>query len=105
MNIGLLQNRLTEPYTKGSTTEVVNVFSENVNFIRANTVPGNKSYTDVVMPRNTKNGITKKMIFFGGGDSIIRGIRVRNFNQQVMLSSKHFLVVIVKKCYIILSQH
>ena len=83
MNIGLLQNRLTEPYTKGSTTEVVNVFSENVNFIRANTVPGNKSYTDIVMPRNTKNGITKKMIFFLGGDSIIRGIRVRNFNQQV----------------------
>ena len=73
---------MTETYTKGSTTEAVNVFSENVNFIRANTVPGNKSYTDVVMPRNTKNGITKKMIFFGG-DSIIRGIRVRVFNQQV----------------------
>ena len=73
---------MTETYTKGSTTEAVNVFSENVNFIRANTVPGNKSYTDVVMPRNTKNGITKKMIFWGG-DSIIRGIRVRDFNQQV----------------------
>ena len=73
---------MTETYTKGSTTEAVNVFSENVNFIRANTVPGNKSYTDVVMPRNTKNGITKKMISFWG-DSIIRGIRVRDFNQQV----------------------
>ena len=73
---------MTETYTKGSTTEAVNVFSENVNFIRANTVPGNKSYTDVVMPRNTKNGITKKMIFLRG-DSIIRGIRVRDFNQQV----------------------
>ena len=32
------------------------------------------------MSRNTKNVITKKMIVFG--DSIIRGIRVRDFNQQ-----------------------
>ena len=33
------------------------------------------------MSRNTKNVITKKVIF--GGDSIIREIRVRDFNQQV----------------------
>ena len=33
------------------------------------------------MSRKTKNGITKKVIVFG--DSIIRGIRLREFNQQV----------------------
>ena len=78
---GLSRNRLTEPPTQGSTTEVVNYSSENVDFIRANTVPGNKSYADVAMSRKTKKGITKKVIVFG--DSIIRGIRVRDFNQQV----------------------
>ena len=56
-------------------------FSENVDFIRANIVPDNKAYADVVMSRNTKNGIIKKVIVFG--DSIIRGIRVRDFHQQV----------------------
>ena len=75
---GLSQNK---PHTQGSTTEVVNESSENVDFIRANTVPGNKSYADVAMSRKTKNGFTKKVIVFG--DSIIRGIRVREFNQQV----------------------
>ena len=54
---------------------------ENVDFIRTNRVPGNKSYADVAMSRKTKNGITKKVIVFGY--SIIRGIRVREFNQQV----------------------
>ena len=33
------------------------------------------------MSRQTKNGITKKVIVLG--DSIIRGIRMREFNQQV----------------------
>ena len=33
------------------------------------------------MSRNTKNGISKKVIVFE--DSIIRGIRTRNLNQQV----------------------
>ena len=75
---GLSQNK---PHTQGSTTEVVNQSSENVDFIRVNTVPGNKSYADVAMSRKTKNGFTKKVIVFG--DSIIRGIRVREFNQQV----------------------
>ena len=72
---------MTEPYTQGSTTEVVNDSSENVDFIRANTVPGSKSYAGVAMARKTKNGITKKVIVLA--DSIIRGIRVRDFNQQV----------------------
>ena len=81
---GISRNRLTEPHTQGSITEnnaAVNYSSENVDFIRANTVPGNKSYADVAMSRKIKNGITKKVIVFG--DSIIRGIRVRDFNQQV----------------------
>ena len=69
---GLSRNRLTEPHTQVSTTEVVN---------RANTVPGSKSYADVTMSRKTKNDITKKVIVFG--DSIIWGMRVRDFNQQV----------------------
>ena len=42
---------------------------------------GNKSYAHVAMSRKTKNGITKKVIV--SGDSIIRGIKVRDFNQQV----------------------
>ena len=67
------------PHTQGTTTEVVNDSSENVDFIRANTVPGNKSYSDVAMSRMTKNGITKIVIAFG--NSIIRGIRVREFNR------------------------
>ena len=68
-------------HTQGSTTEVVNDSSENIDFIRPNTAPGNKSYADVAMSRKTKNSITKKVIVFG--DSIIRGVRVREFNQQV----------------------
>ena len=67
--------------TQRSTTEVVNESSETVDFIRAKTVPGNKSYADVAISRKTKNGFTKKVTVFG--DSIIRGIRVREFNQQV----------------------
>ena len=78
---GLSRNRLTEPHIQGSKTEVVKDSSENVDFIRANTVPGNKSYADVAMSSKIKNGITKKVIVFR--DSIIRGIRVRDFNQQV----------------------
>ena len=35
---GLLLNILTESHTQGSTTEVVHDYSENINFIRANTV-------------------------------------------------------------------
>ena len=80
-NKGLLRNRLTEPHRKRSTTEVVNDSAENIDFKRENTVPGNKSYADVAMSRNTKNGITKEVIFWG--DSIFRGIRVRDFYQQV----------------------
>ena len=75
---GLSRNKFTEPPTQGSTTEVVNDPSENVDFIRANTVPGNKFYADIAMSRKTKNGITKKVIIFG--DSIIRGIRVSELN-------------------------
>ena len=80
-NTGLLGNSLTEPHTQQSTTKVVNDPSENIDFIRANAVPGNKFYADAAMSLNTKNGITKKVIVLG--DSIIRGIRVRDFNQQV----------------------
>ena len=100
---GLSRNK---PHTQGSTTAVANESSENVDFIRANTVPGNKSYADVVMSRKTKNGFTKKVIF--GGDSTIRGIGVRDLINRlkiVMLNSNLFLVAIVRKCYIILSQH
>ena len=64
--MGLSRNRLTELPTQGSATEVVNDSSENIDFIRANTVPGNKSYVDVTMSRKTKNGITKKVIVFWG---------------------------------------
>ena len=39
----LSRNKLTESHTQGSTTEVVNNSSENVDFIRANAVPGNES--------------------------------------------------------------
>ena len=60
---GLPRNK---PHTQGSTTAVANEPSENVDFIRANTVPGNKSYADVVMSRKTKNGFTKKVILGGG---------------------------------------
>ena len=77
----LLRNRLTEPHTQGRKAEVANDSSEHVDFIRANTVPNNKSYADVAMSRKSKNGMTKKVIFWG--DSIIRGIRVRDFNLQV----------------------
>ena len=35
---GLLLNILTESHTQGSTTEVLNDYSENINFITANTV-------------------------------------------------------------------
>ena len=83
-NTGLSRNRLTEPHTQGIITEnnaAVNYSSENVDFIRANTVPGNKAYADVAMSSKIKNSITKKVIVFR--DSIIRGIRVRDFNQQV----------------------
>ena len=61
-NTGLLRNRLTEPHTQRSTTEVVNSSSENVDFKRENTVPGNKLYADVAMSRNTKNVVTKKVM-------------------------------------------
>ena len=77
----LLRNRLTESHTQGRTAEVANDCSENVDFIRANTVPGNKSYADVAMSRKSKNGITKKVIVLG--DSIIQGIRARDLNLQV----------------------
>ena len=73
--------RPDEQNTQRRTTEVVNDSSKNVDLIRANTVPGSKSYADAAMSRNTKNSITKKVIVFG--DSIIPGIRVRDFNQQV----------------------
>ena len=63
------------------TTEVENDSSKNVDLARANTVPDNKSYADAVMSHNTKNGITKKVIVFW--DSIIRGMRVKDFHQQV----------------------
>ena len=72
---------MTEPNTQGSTTAVINDSSENVDFIRANRVPGNKSYADVAISRKTKNCITKKVIVLG--DSIIREIRLKDFNQQV----------------------
>ena len=86
-NTDLLRNRLTETaphpqrHIQRNTAEVVNDSSENVNFIRAITAPCSKSYADVTMSRNTKNGITKKVIVLG--HSVIRGIRVRDFNQQV----------------------
>ena len=96
---------MTEPHTQGSTTEVLNDSSENVDFIRTNTVPGNKSYDDVAMSSKTKIGITKKVIVFG--HNVIRGISVREFNNRfkmVMLNSDLFLIVIARKCYIMLSQ-
>ena len=41
------------------------------------------------MSRNTKNSIVKKVIVVFG-DSIIRGIRLRNFNQRVKNSYAKF---------------
>ena len=76
-----MRRRRNKHHTQGSTIEAVNESTGNVDFIRANTVPGNKSYAHVAMSRKTKKGFTKKGIVFG--DSIIRGIRVREFNQQV----------------------
>ena len=57
---GLPRHKLTEPRTQGSTTEVVNDSSENVDFIRANTVPGNKSYADFLCHLRPKTVLTKK---------------------------------------------
>ena len=52
--------RPDEQNAQRSATEVVNDSSKNVNLIRANAVPGNKSYADSAMSHNTKNGILKK---------------------------------------------
>ena len=57
---GLPRNKLNEPRTQGSTTEVVNDSSENVDFIRAKTVPGNKSYADFLCHLRPKTVLTKK---------------------------------------------
>ena len=51
-----------EQNTKRSTTEVVNDSFKDVDLIKANTVPGNRSYADAAISRNTKNSISKKMI-------------------------------------------
>ena len=67
-----------EPNIQRSTIEVVNDSFKNVDLIRANTVPGNISYTNATMVRSTKNSITKKGIVLG--DIIIRGIRVGELN-------------------------
>ena len=48
-NTRLSGNRLKWPHAQGSTTEVVNDSSENVDSIRLNTVPCNRSYADVAM--------------------------------------------------------
>ena len=56
----LSRNKLTELHTQGSTTEVVNDSSENVDFIRANTVPGNKSYADFLCHLRPKTVLPKK---------------------------------------------
>ena len=42
----------------------LNYSSKNVDFIRANTVPGTKSYAGAAMSCNTKRGITKKVVVF-----------------------------------------
>ena len=67
-------------------------FSENV-FLRANSVPGGKLYTDTVTSHSTKNDTTKKVIVFR--NSIIRGIRARDFNQHVKNSFPKFQVFLV----------
>ena len=93
-----------EQKTQRSTTEVVNDSSKNIDLIRANTVPANKSYADTSMSRNTKNDITKKVIVFG--DSIIRGIRVMDFNQLVRNANfKSFPGCNSKEMFLTLSQH
>ena len=55
--MGLSRNK---PNTQGSTTKNVNESFKIVDFIRANTVPGNKSYANVAMSRKIKNSFTKK---------------------------------------------
>ena len=48
-NTRLSGYRLKGTHAQGSTTEVVNDSSENVDSIRSNTLPCYKSYTDVAM--------------------------------------------------------
>ena len=52
--------KLDEQNTQRSRTEVVNDSSNNVDFIRANTVLGNKSYADGAMSRSTKKRYYQK---------------------------------------------
>ena len=57
--------RQDEQIWKQSRIVAENNSSKNDAFIRANTVPGEKSYPGAVTPRDTKNGTTKQVVVFG----------------------------------------
>ena len=80
-----------------------NNFSEIDMFMILNIIPGEKSYAGTVTSHNTKNRTTKQVIVFV--DNVIRGIKgiVINTRKMVLLNLA-FLVVIIGKCCITLSQ-
>ena len=80
-----------------------NNFSEIDMFMILNIIPGKKSYAGTVTSHNTKNRTTKQVIVFV--DNVIRGIKgiVINTRKMVLLNLA-FLVVIIGKCCITLSQ-
>ena len=62
---------------------VVNHFPENQDvFNRSKLVPGELSYTSTVKSTRLNSGKQKRIIIFG--DSIFRGIRVREFNNEII---------------------
>ena len=56
---------MTEPFTQGTTAEVVNDSSENIDFIIANTVPGNEPYAGVLCQATQKTVLPIKWLFGG----------------------------------------
>ena len=57
------KDRMSKFYIKAEVAE--NNSPENGMFIRANTVPMDKSHAGEVASRNTKEGTTKQVIVFG----------------------------------------
>ena len=80
-----------------------NNFSEIDMFMILNIIPGEKSHAGTVTSHNTKNRTTKQVIVFV--DNVIRGLKgiVINTRKMVLLNLA-FLVVIIGKCCITLSQ-
>ena len=61
---------------------VVNRFTENQDvFNRSKLVPGELSYTNAMKSTRLNSGRQNRIIIFG--DSIFRGIRVREFNNEI----------------------